>query len=63
MEIGDVFVINKPIARASANAKELEARLSLAAPPRHVESALVKTVATDKKGSANLATALESISS
>ena len=60
MEIGDVFVINKAdrdgVLRTE---KELEAMLSLAARPDGWEPPIVKTVATENKGTEELAAAVE----
>jgi LAO/AO transport system kinase len=61
MEIGDVFVINKAdrdgVLRTE---KELEALLSLAERPDGWSPPIVKTVATENKGVAELAAAVES---
>ena len=61
MEIGDVFVINKAdrdgVLRTE---KELEALLSLAERPDGWSPPIVKTVATENKGLAELAAAVES---
>jgi LAO/AO transport system kinase len=61
MEIGDVFVINKAdrdgVLRTE---KELEAMLSLAARPDGWEPPIVKTVATENRGTEELAAAVES---
>jgi LAO/AO transport system kinase len=60
MEIGDVFVINKAdrdgVLRTE---KELEAMLSLAARPDGWEPPIVKTVATENRGTEELAAAVE----
>ena len=60
MEIGDVFVINKAdrdgVLRAE---KELEALLSLAHRPDMWSPPIVKTVATENRGIAELASAVE----
>src|SRR3954469_5974396 len=61
MEIGDVFVINKADREGVLRTeKELEALLSLAMRPDHWQSPIVKTVATESKGIADLAAAIES---
>jgi LAO/AO transport system kinase len=61
MEIGDVFVINKAdrdgVLRTE---KELEALLSLATRPDGWSPPIVKTVATENRGLAELAAAVES---
>ncbi|HEY0006185.1 MAG TPA: methylmalonyl Co-A mutase-associated GTPase MeaB [Pyrinomonadaceae bacterium] len=61
MEIGDVFVINKAdrdgVLRTE---KELEALLSLAMRPDGWSPPIIKTVATENKGLAELASAIES---
>src|ERR1043165_453406 len=60
MEIGDIFVINKAD-RDGVNSteKELEALLSLAARDDSWEPPIVKTVATENHGIADLAQAIE----
>jgi LAO/AO transport system kinase len=61
MEIGDVFVINKADREGVLRTqKELEALLSLAHRPDMWDPPIVKTVATENKGIADLATAIES---
>jgi LAO/AO transport system kinase len=61
MEIGDVFVINKADREGVLRTeKELEALLSLAHRPDFWNPPIVKTVATESKGIADLAAAIES---
>jgi len=63
MEIGDIFVINKADREGVyATEKELEALLSLAMREDGWEPPIVKTVATEGKGIADLATAIERFS-
>ena len=60
MEIGDIFVINKADREGVLTTeKELEALLSLAMRDDSWEPPIVKTVATESKGIAELATAIE----
>jgi LAO/AO transport system kinase len=60
MEIGDIFVINKADREGvNTTEKELEALLSLAARDDSWEPLIVKTVATESKGIAELAAAIE----
>ncbi|MCA1591900.1 MAG: methylmalonyl Co-A mutase-associated GTPase MeaB [Acidobacteria bacterium] len=61
MEIGDVFVINKADREGVLRTeKELESLLSLAHRPDMWNPPIVKTVATENKGLAELASAIES---
>jgi LAO/AO transport system kinase len=61
MEIGDVFVINKADREGVLRTeKELEALLSLAMRPDSWQPPIIKTVATENKGIAELAAAIES---
>lgn len=61
MEIGDVFVINKADREGVIRTeKELQALLSLAHRPDFWNPPIVKTVATESKGIADLSTAIES---
>jgi LAO/AO transport system kinase len=61
MEIGDVFVINKADREGVLRTeKELEALLSLAMRQDNWESPIIKTVATENKGIAELDAAIES---
>ncbi len=61
MEIGDVFVINKADREGVLRTqKELEALLSLAHRPDMWNPPIVKTVATENKGIADLSAAIES---
>ena len=60
MEIGDIFVINKADREGVLRTeKELEALLSLAMRPDAWQPPIVKTVATENKGIADLAGAIE----
>jgi LAO/AO transport system kinase len=60
MEIGDIFVINKADREgAYSTEKELEALLSLATRDDGWQPPIVKTVATESKGIADLATAIQ----
>ena len=60
MEIGDIFVINKADREGVLRTeKELEALLSLAARPDDWYPPIIKTVATENKGIAELASAIE----
>ena len=60
MEIGDIFVINKADREGVLRTeKELEALLSLAMRPDAWQPPIVKTVATESKGIADLAEAIE----
>ena len=60
MEIGDIFVINKADREGMLRTeKELEALLSLAMRPDAWQPPIVKTVATESKGIADLAEAIE----
>jgi LAO/AO transport system kinase len=60
MEIGDIFVINKADREGVLRTeKELEALLSLAMRPDAWQPPIVKTVATEGKGIADLAEAIE----
>ncbi|MEP6818678.1 MAG: methylmalonyl Co-A mutase-associated GTPase MeaB [bacterium] len=60
MEIGDIFVINKADREGVLTTeKELEALLSLATRDDSWEPPIVKTVATESKGIAELAAAIE----
>lgn len=61
MEIGDVFVINKADREGVLRTeKELEALLSLAHRPDFWNPPIIKTIATESKGIADLATAIQS---
>src|SRR5690606_7870091 len=61
MEIGDVFVINKADREGVLRTqKELEALLTLAHRPDMWDPPIVKTVATENKGIADLTAAIES---
>lgn len=61
MEIGDVFVINKADREGVLRTqKELESLLSLAHRPDFWNPPIVKTIATENKGIADLVTAIES---
>jgi LAO/AO transport system kinase len=61
MEIGDVFVINKADREGVLRTeKELEALLSLAMRPDAWQPPIIKTIATENKGIADLAAAIES---
>ncbi|HVE56530.1 MAG TPA: methylmalonyl Co-A mutase-associated GTPase MeaB [Pyrinomonadaceae bacterium] len=61
MEIGDVFVINKADREGVLRTeKELEALLSLAHRPDFWNPPIVKTIATENKGIADLSKAIES---
>jgi LAO/AO transport system kinase len=61
MEIGDVFVINKADREGVLRTeKELEALLSLAHRPDFWNPPIVKTIATENKGIADLAMAIQS---
>jgi LAO/AO transport system kinase len=61
MEIGDVFVINKADREGVLRTeKELEALLSLAMRPDNWEPPIIKTIATENKGIADLAAAINS---
>src|ERR1700752_87835 len=63
MEIGDIFVINKADKEGVyATEKELESLLSLASRDDGWDPPIVKTVATEGKGIADLATAIERFS-
>jgi LAO/AO transport system kinase len=60
MEIGDVFVINKADREGVMRTeKELEALLSLAMRPDAWQPPIIKTVATENKGIAEMAEAIE----
>ncbi|HEY0544599.1 MAG TPA: methylmalonyl Co-A mutase-associated GTPase MeaB [Pyrinomonadaceae bacterium] len=60
MEIGDVFVINKADREGVLRTeKELEALLSLAMRPDYWQPPIIKTVATENKGTEDLAAAIE----
>lgn len=60
MEIGDIFVINKADRDGVySTEKEIEALLSLSSRPDHWRQPIVKTVATENKGIAELAEAIE----
>ena len=61
MEIGDVFVINKADREGVLRTqKELEALLSLAGREDHWAPPIIKTVATENKGTEELAVAIDS---